>query len=193
MKIVLFGIVGMKTCDLMEPTTYPYWRYRTFTDVSYPMKWRNGRKITEPSEVTSTIWNFKRHLVRTYHCESLHQTLHFLELLKRVTPVLNKVKSTLKLVEVIHQSKFTISDFILIYQQPQMKLKNLELSAMNVKMAKNFVRMRNQALEQYTKLMDDLECNKREPDEDLIFVKYRVVGSKVCPQVLIEFDFNTIL
>ena len=100
-------------------------------DVSFPMKWRNGRKINKPSEVTSTIWNFQKHLIRTYQCESQHETRHFIEVLKRTTSVLNKYRSTLKIVDVIHQFKLTVSDFILIFQQPQTKLKDLDLSKMN--------------------------------------------------------------
>ena len=184
--------VGVQTCDLIEPV-FPYWRYRSFMDVSRPMIWRNGRKIIKPSEVTSTIWNFEQHLIRTYHCESEHKTRHFLELLKRVTPVLNKFKTTLKIVDVIQQSNLTVSDFILIFQQAQMKFKDLKMSIMNVRMSNNFDKMKNQALVEYKELMQKLQCDEIEPNEDSIFVKYRVVRNKVTPQVLIELDFNKIL
>ena len=162
-------------------------------DVSRPMKWRNGRKIIKPSEVASTIWNFEKHLIRFYHCESQHKARHFLELLKWVTPVLNKFKTTLKIIDVIQQSNFTVSDFILIFQQPQTKFKDLEMNKMNVRMSNNFERMKNQALDEYKELMQDIQCDEIEPNEDSIFVKYRVVRNRVTPQVLIELDFNKIL
>ena len=162
-------------------------------DVSRPMIWRNGRKIIKPSEVASTIWNSEKHLIRTYHCESEHKTRHFLELLKRVTPVLNKFKTTLKIVDVIQQSNLTVSDFILIFQQAQMKFKDLKMSIMNVRMSNNFDRMKNQALIEYKELMQDLQCDEIEPNEDSILAKYRVIRNRVSPQVLIELDFNKIL
>ena len=162
-------------------------------DVSCPMKWRHGRKINNPSEVTSIIWNFEKHPIRTYHCESDHKTRHFLEHLKRVTPVLNKFKSSLKIVDVIHQSKLTVSDFILVFQQTQTKLKDLDLSKMNAQMFIKFNRMKNQALIEYKELMHDLQCDELEPNEDLVFVKYRVTRNRVSPQVLIELDLNKIL
>ena len=162
-------------------------------DVSRPMIWRNGRKIIKPSEVGSTIWNYGKHLIRTYHCESEHKTRHFLELLRRVTPVLNKFKTTLKIIDVIQQSNFTVSDFILIFQQPQTKFKDLKMSKMNVRMSNNFERMKNQALDEYKELMQDIQCDEIEPNEDSIFVKYRVVRNRVTPHVLIELDFNKIL
>ena len=185
--------VGVQTCDFIEPTVFPYWRYRSLMDVSFPTEWRNGRKIIKPSEVASTIWNFEKHLIRTYHCESEHKTRHYLELLKRVTPVLNKFKTTLKIVDVIQQSNLTVSDFILIFQQAQMKFKDLKMSIMNVRMSNNFDRMKNQALVEYKELMQDLQCDEIEPNEGSIFVKYRVVRNRVSPQVLIELDFNKIL
>ena len=185
--------VGVQTCDFIEPTVFPYWRYRSFMDVSRPMIWRNGRKIIKPSEVTSTIWKYEKHLIRTYHCESEHKTRHFLELLRRVTLVLNKFKTTLKIVDVIHQSNLTVSDFILIFQQTQTKFKDLKMSKMNVRMSNNFERMKNQALDEYKELMQDIQCDEIEPNEDSIFVKYRVVRNRVTPQVLIELDFNKIL
>ena len=162
-------------------------------DVSRPMIWRNGRKIIKPSEVGSTIWNYGKHLIRTYHCESQHKARHFLELLKWVTPVLNKFKTTLKIVDVIQQSNFTVSDFILIFQRPQTKFKDLEMNKMNDRMSNNFERMKNQALDEYKELMQDIQCDEIEPNEDSIFVKYRVVRNRVTPHVLIELDFNKIL
>ena len=185
--------VGVQTCDFIEPTVFPYWRYRSLMDVSRPMKWRNGRKIIKPSEVASTIWNFEKHLIRTYHCESEQKTRQFLEALKRITPVLNKFKTTLKIIDVIQQSNFTVSDFILIFQRPQTKFKDLEMNKMNVRMSNNFERMKNQALDEYKELMQDIQCDEIEPNEDSIFVKYRVVRNRVTPQVLIELDFNKIL
>ena len=185
--------VGVQTYDFIEPTAFPFWRYRSFMDVSRPMIWRNGRKIIKPTEVASIIWNFEKHLIRTYHCESEQKTRQFLEALKRITPVLNKFKTTLKIVDVIHQSNLTVSDFILVFQQPQTKFKDLEMSKMNVRMAKTFDRMKNQALVEYKELMQDLQCDEIEPTEDSIFVKYRVVRNRVIPQVLIEVDFNKIL
>ena len=155
-NLSLFIPVGVQTCDFIEPTVFPYWRYRSFMDVSRPMIWRNGRKIIKPSEVGSTIWNYGKHLIRTYHCESQHKARHFLELLKWVTPVLNKFKTTLKIIDVIQQSNFTVSDFILIFQRPQTKFKDLEMNKMNVQMSNNFERMKNQALDEYKELMQDI-------------------------------------
>ena len=86
-----------------------------------------------------------------------------------------------------------ISDFILIFQQPQTKYKELELDKMNDKMSESFKRMKTQAMDEYKKLMHDLECDEIEPNDDLIFVKYRVVRDRVRPQVLIELDFNKFL
>ena len=38
-------------------------------------------------------------------------------------------------------------------------------------MSENYKRMKSQALEDYKKLMNDLDCDETEPNEDLIFVK----------------------
>ena len=96
----------------------------------------------------------------------------------------------MKMVDVIQQSKLMISNFILIFQQPRTRYKDLELDKMNHKMSENFERMKNQAIDDYKKLMRDLECDEVEPNDDLIFVRYRTVKDRVRPQVLIEFDFN---
>ena len=123
----------------------------------------------------------------------MSETGRFQQLLNRLTPYLNNAKSTLKIVDVIHQTKLMISDFILIFQQPQTKYKDLELDEMNDKMSESFKRMKSQAIDEYKKLMHDLECDEIEPNDDLIFVKYRVVRDRVRPQVLIELDFNKFL
>ena len=99
------------------------------------------------------------------------------------------------MVDVIQQSKRMISNFILIFQQPRIRYKDLELEKMNDKMAENFKRMKNQAIDEYKKLMHELkmqglECDEIEPSDDLVFVKSRTVRDRVRPQVLIEFDFN---
>ena len=60
-------------------------------------------------------------------------------------------------------------------------------------MSNNFERMKNQALDEYKELMQDIQCDEIEPNEDSIFVKYRVVRNRVTPHVLIELDFNKIL
>ena len=74
------------------------------------------------------MWqNFEKHYIRTYRCESLAETRHFRQLLNRVTPILNNAGSIMKMVDVIQQSKFMISDFVLIFQQPQIRYKDLEL------------------------------------------------------------------
>ena len=101
----------------------------------------------------------------------------------------------MKMVDVIQQSKRMISNFILIFQQPRIRYKDLELEKMNDKMAENFKRMKSQTIDEYKKLMHELniqglECDEIEPSDDLIFVKYRTVRDRVRPQVLIEFDFN---
>ena len=123
----------------------------------------------------------------------MSETGRFQQLLNRLTPYLNNAKSTLKIVDVIHQTKLMISDFILIFQQPQTKYKDLELDEMNDKMSESFKRMKTQAMDEYKKLMHDLECDEIEPNDDLIFVKYRLVRDRVRPQVLIELDFNKFL
>ena len=51
-----FISMDMQVFVFIESTLFPYWRYRSFMDVSYPMEWRNGFKIQKPSEVTSIIW-----------------------------------------------------------------------------------------------------------------------------------------
>ena len=51
-----FISVDMQVFVFIESTIFPYWRYRSFMDVSYPMEWRNGFKIQKPNEVTSIIW-----------------------------------------------------------------------------------------------------------------------------------------
>ena len=86
-----------------------------------------------------------------------------------------------------------VSNFIFIFQQPQIQYKHLELNSMSAKMSDNFRRMKNQALEDYKKLMHALKCDETEPNEDLIFVKYRLVRDRIRPQVLIEVDFNKFL
>ena len=86
-----------------------------------------------------------------------------------------------------------ISNFIFIFQQPQTQYKHLDLNNMSAKMSDNFKRMKSQALEDYKRLMHALECDEIEPNEDLIFVKYRRVRDRVRPQVLIEVDFNKFL
>ena len=137
--------------------------------------------------------NLEKHHIRTYHRKSLSETRQFLELFNRITPLLNNVNSTLKIVDVIQQTRLMISDFILIFQQPQTKYKDLELDKMNDKMSDSFKRMKTQAMDEYKKLMHDLECDEIEPNDDLIFVKYRLVRDRVRPQVLIELDFNKFL
>ena len=86
-----------------------------------------------------------------------------------------------------------ISNFIFIFQQPQIQYKHLDLNNMSMKMSNNFKRMKSQAIEDYKKLMNDLDCSHTEPNEDLIFVKYRRVRDRVRAQVLIEVDFNKFL
>ena len=113
--------------------------------------------------------------------------------LRRVTPHINNASSALKIINVIHQAKSMISDFVLIYRQPQAKYKNLESDKMNRKMSQVLQRMKYQAVTEYKVLAHELGFNEIEPNEDLIFVKYRVVGSRVLPQVLIELDFNKLL
>ena len=137
--------------------------------------------------------NLQKHRIRTYHCKSLSETRHFLELLKRITPVMNNVQSMLKMVDVVQQTKLMTSDFIIIFHQPQTKYKDLELDKMNNKMSENFKRMKNQAMDEYKNLMHALEHEELEPKDDLIFVKYRVVRDRVRPQVLTELDFNKFL
>ena len=61
---------------------------------------------------------------------------------------------------------------------------------MNDKMAENFKKMKNQAIDEYKKMMHDLGYDEIEPNDDFIFVKYRTVKDRVRPQVLIELDFN---
>ena len=134
-----------------------------------------------------------RHPIRTYHCKSFSETHNFLEMLKRVTPHMNDVESTLKIVDIIQQTKMMISEFIFIFQQHQTKFKDLDLNKMSVKMSDNFKKMKTQALNEYEKLMHDLECDKTDPSEDLIFVKYRLVHDRIRHQVLIELDFNKFL
>ena len=99
----------------------------------------------------------------------------------------------LKMVDVVQQTKLMISDFIFIFQQPQTKYKDLELDKMNTKKSENFIRMKNQAMDDYKNLMHDLGHEEIEPKDDLIFVKYRVVRDRVLPQVLTELDFNKFL
>ena len=96
----------------------------------------------------------------------------------------------MRMVDVIQQSKLMISNFVLIFQQPRTRYKDLELDKMNKKMSESFKKMKNQAMEDYKKLMHDLECDEIEPNDDLIFVKYRTVKDRVRPQVLVELDFN---
>ena len=114
-------------------------------------------------------------------------------MLNRVTPLMNDVESTLKIVDIIQQRKMMISDFVFIFQQHQTKLKDLDLNKMSVKMSDNFKKMKTQALNEYEKLMHDLECDATDPSEDLIFVKYRLVHDRIRHQVLIELDFNKFL
>ena len=51
-----FISLNMQVFVFIESTIFPYWRHRSFMDVSYPMEWRNGFKIQKPNEVTSIIW-----------------------------------------------------------------------------------------------------------------------------------------
>ena len=53
---IYFISLNMQIFAFIESTLFPYWRYRSFMDVSYPMEWRNGFKIQKPNEVTSIIW-----------------------------------------------------------------------------------------------------------------------------------------
>ena len=53
---IYFISLNMQIFAFIESTLFPYWRYRSFMDVSYPMEWRNGFKIQKPNERTSTIW-----------------------------------------------------------------------------------------------------------------------------------------
>ena len=51
-----FISVDLQIFVLIESTIFPYWRYRSFMDILYPMEWRNGCKIQKPSKTTSIIW-----------------------------------------------------------------------------------------------------------------------------------------
>ena len=106
---------------------------------------------------------------------------------------MNNVESTLKIVDIIQQSKMMISDFIFIFQQHQTKLKDLDLNKISVKMSDNFKNMTTQALNEYKKLMHDLKCDETVPSDDLIYVKYRLVHDRIRHQVLIEMNFNKFL
>ena len=106
---------------------------------------------------------------------------------------MNNVQSMLKMVDVIQQTKLMISDIIFIFEQPQTKYKDLELHKMNSQMSENFIKIKNQAMDEYKNLMHDLEHEEIEPKDDLIFVKYRVERDRVRPQVLTELDFNKFL
>ena len=53
---IQFISVDKQVFVLIESTIFPYWRYRSFMDKSYPMEWRNGFKIKKPNEATSIIW-----------------------------------------------------------------------------------------------------------------------------------------
>ena len=75
------------------------------------------------------------------------------------------------MVDIIQQTRLTISNFIFIFQQRQIQYKHLDLNSMSAKMSENYKRMKSQALEDYKKLMNDLDCDETEPNEDLIFVK----------------------
>ena len=61
-----FISVDMQIFVFIESTIFPYWRYRSFMDVSYPMEWRNGFKIQKPNERTSTIWPWSSIIWLTY-------------------------------------------------------------------------------------------------------------------------------
>jgi len=190
---IYFISVDMNIFVFIESNIFPYWRWRSSMDLSYPMEWRNGCRIHKPTEKNSIIWNLEKHYIRTYQCKSLSETRHFQKTLERVTPLLNNVQSMLKMVDVIQQTKLMISNFIFIYQQPQSRYKDLELTQMNEKISANLKRMKNQATDDYKKIMHDLECDEREPNDNFIFVKYRRVNDRVRPQVLIELDFNKFL
>ena len=53
---IQFISVDKQVFVLIESTIFPYWRYRSFMDKSYPMEWRNGFKIKKPNEAISIIW-----------------------------------------------------------------------------------------------------------------------------------------
>lgn len=113
--------------------------------------------------------------------------------MERLTPILNTAESTLKMVDVIQQTHTTSAIFICIYQQIQVKYKDLNVNQMNEKMTKSFTRMKEKATCDVRKIMSDFNCEHLNPGEDYIFVKYRRVRDRVQPQVLIEIDFNKFL
>ena len=97
------------------------------------------------------------------------------------------------MVDVIQQTHTTSAIFICIYQQIQVKYKELNVTKMNEKMTKSFTRMKEKATCDVKKIMNDLNCEDTNPGEDFIFVKYRRVRDRIQPQVLIEIDFNKFL
>ena len=206
-------IFDLKIYVLIESTLFPYWRWRSLMNSN--SGWQNGCRIVNPSETTSLIWlcsldnldlilyfaillmnmskNFEKHHIRIYQFNSLSESRNFLNLLKHLTPILNEKESTLKLLDVIQQTHTTSSIFICVYQQSQIRYKDLNLQQMNLKMMKTVTRMKDKATEDIKKLMSDLKCADTDLNEDFIFVKYRRLRDRVQPQVLIEINFNKFL
>ena len=53
---IYFISVDTQIYVFIESTIFPYWRWRSYIDVSYPTEWSNDCRIHNPSQKTSIIW-----------------------------------------------------------------------------------------------------------------------------------------
>ena len=51
-----FISVDMEIYAFIESTIFPFWRWRSYVDVSHPTEWRNNCRIHKPHDKTSIIW-----------------------------------------------------------------------------------------------------------------------------------------
>ena len=53
---IQFISVDLKIFVFIESTVFPYWRWRSLMHEAFAKQWKNGYRIYQPNQTTSTVW-----------------------------------------------------------------------------------------------------------------------------------------